>query len=70
MESPCVRLCTLNEDDMCLGCGRLLNEVTSWTAYSEERRAEIIKDCVRRIQMLKAPSPNLPLEKNKPVDED
>ncbi|MEE4292008.1 MAG: DUF1289 domain-containing protein [Cycloclasticus sp.] len=70
MESPCVRLCTLNEDDMCLGCGRLLNEITSWTAYSEERRVEIIKDCVRRIQMVKMPSPNLPLEKNKPVDED
>ena len=51
MESPCVRKCTLNEQDMCLGCGRELNEITAWTSYSEKQRAEIIKDCVQRIAL-------------------
>lgn len=52
MESPCVRKCTLNEQDMCLGCGRMLNEITTWTSYSEKRRTEIMKNCVQRIASL------------------
>jgi len=67
MKSPCVRLCTLNEEDLCLGCGRLVNEITSWSAYSDERRNEVMQECVRRLQMLEVPSLNLTSKKSKPT---
>jgi len=49
IKTPCVRMCTLNEADMCLGCGRKLTEITSWAAYTSEQRDRIIHDCPRRL---------------------
>jgi len=42
-------MCTLNEADMCLGCGRQLTEITSWGAYTPEQRDRIISDCQQRL---------------------
>ena len=52
MESPCIRMCTLSEKDMCLGCGRKLNEITSWVSYSEPKRIEITNNCKNRLSAL------------------
>ncbi len=42
--SPCVRLCTLNEADICLGCGRTLADITGWTKMSEaDKQACVFK---------------------------
>jgi predicted Fe-S protein YdhL (DUF1289 family) len=30
IQSPCVRNCCLNEDDICLGCRRSLSEIIAW----------------------------------------
>ncbi|MEW5011711.1 MAG: DUF1289 domain-containing protein [Cycloclasticus sp.] len=54
MKSPCRKMCTLNEDDLCLGCGRLLAEITSWTSYSDQQRAAISEQCKRRLSDLTA----------------
>ncbi|MEO1889344.1 MAG: DUF1289 domain-containing protein [Cycloclasticus sp.] len=56
MESPCIRMCTLNEQDICLGCGRRLVEITSWTSYTEKERVEIIKNCVERVAIIDSKS--------------
>jgi len=38
--SPCVRTCCLDDDDVCIGCGRALAEIVAWgTAGDDERRA-------------------------------
>ena len=29
-ESPCVRNCCLNDDDICMGCFRSLEEIKQW----------------------------------------
>ncbi|PHS70825.1 MAG: DUF1289 domain-containing protein [Cycloclasticus sp.] len=52
MESPCIRMCTLNEQDICLGCGRLLKEITFWTTYTDEQRKRLLKLCDERKQDL------------------
>jgi len=52
MKSPCVRLCTLNESNMCLGCARTLNEITSWASYSDEQRLKVIGECEKRLVIL------------------
>lgn len=34
VKSPCVENCCLNEDDVCLGCFRTLEEILSWSSMS------------------------------------
>lgn len=49
MASPCVRRCCLDDHDICLGCGRTLDEILAWgEASAEARRAIILTAQVRR----------------------
>ena len=41
-QSPCVRNCCLDENDVCLGCGRLLEEILRWRSASDEERAAMM----------------------------
>ena len=40
VESPCVNICTV-KDNICIGCGRTLEEIAYWTRMSEEERKSI-----------------------------
>ncbi len=35
-KSPCVRICVLNADKVCIGCGRNAYEVQNWINFSDE----------------------------------
>jgi predicted Fe-S protein YdhL (DUF1289 family) len=37
-----VRNCCLDEDNVCMGCGRTLEEIIDWSGSSAERKAEIL----------------------------
>jgi predicted Fe-S protein YdhL (DUF1289 family) len=39
--SPCVDRCCLDDDDVCLGCGRHVREIIEWSGASAERRLAI-----------------------------
>jgi predicted Fe-S protein YdhL (DUF1289 family) len=41
-ESPCVRNCCLDDQDICLGCGRHLHEITGWSKADEAQRRAIL----------------------------
>lgn len=43
MKSPCINVCELDEDNICIGCGRSLDQILNWTDYTEEKRKKIIK---------------------------
>jgi len=47
-ESPCVRNCCLDEDDICMGCFRSLTEITQWTLVDDETRVSFLKNCESR----------------------
>lgn len=51
--SPCRRECCLDDDDICLGCGRLLAEIREWKAADSPRRRQIIALAEARVK----PSP-------------
>lgn len=51
--SPCRRECCLDDDDICLGCGRLLAEIREWKAADSPRRRQIIELAQARVK----PSP-------------
>ncbi|WPC05356.1 DUF1289 domain-containing protein [Pseudomonas benzenivorans] len=48
--SPCRRQCCLDEQDMCLGCGRLLAEIREWGAADDARRRLICHEARARLQ--------------------
>ncbi len=48
LESPCIRNCCLNEDDICLGCFRHVDEIIEWGSASHFRRASILEKAKRR----------------------
>jgi len=39
--SPCVDRCCLDDDDVCLGCGRHVREIIEWSSAGNERRLAI-----------------------------
>lgn len=45
IESPCIRNCCLNDEDVCLGCFRVISEITGWNASTVEEKQEILKRC-------------------------
>ena len=40
LASPCVNICKV-EDNVCIGCGRTLDEIANWTSMSNEERKQI-----------------------------
>ncbi len=40
--SPCISVCVLNTDDICLGCYRSAQEVTDWFMASAQEKREIL----------------------------
>jgi uncharacterized protein len=51
IDSPCVRNCCLNDDDICLGCGRSLVEITRWSAATDTGKQVILAAAERREQI-------------------
>jgi len=59
--SPCVRLCTLNDDDTCVGCGRTLDDIRQWSTMSDEARAACVSRAHDRLRALGLPVRTAPV---------
>ncbi|MDB5813745.1 MAG: hypothetical protein JWN23_862 [Rhodocyclales bacterium] len=46
--SPCIRICCLDENDVCLGCFRTLDEIKDWRAADNSTRECILQRCTAR----------------------
>jgi predicted Fe-S protein YdhL (DUF1289 family) len=46
--SPCTGICTLSAKDICLGCGRTLDEIAEWLGASEARKSAIAEAAAQR----------------------
>jgi predicted Fe-S protein YdhL (DUF1289 family) len=47
---PCMRNCYLNDDDICLGCFRSLDEVKQWGGADNHQRLAILQAALQRKQ--------------------
>ena len=47
--SPCVRDCCLDEAEVCMGCGRTLQDILRWHAASDEEREAILVAAKARV---------------------
>ncbi|MDO6693492.1 DUF1289 domain-containing protein [Aliiglaciecola sp. 3_MG-2023] len=44
IDSPCIRNCCLDQDDVCVGCYRSLQEILDWGSADDERKVNILMD--------------------------
>lgn len=47
-ESPCVGVCTMDDDGRCLGCFRTLTEIAQWGSLSPEEQWEVVEQLPER----------------------
>lgn len=40
--SPCIGICTLDDEEYCLGCRRHIGEIAGWARLSEDERRRIL----------------------------
>ena len=52
LESPCVRNCCLNEQDICLGCFRSIGEICHWAQADLALRQQILLVAEQRREQL------------------
>jgi len=52
IESPCIKVCVVDRSGHCVGCGRSLNEIASWSTLSDEARRRIMTALPQRLQTL------------------
>ena len=46
--SPCVSVCALNEEDICIGCYRSAGEITRWCLMSDDEKREVLAAAAER----------------------
>lgn len=51
--SPCVRNCCLNEQDVCLGCFRHIDEIMAWRKLDSLAKNAVLSQCQQRQKQLK-----------------
>jgi len=46
--SPCIGICRLDAQELCVGCRRTIDEIAEWSRASAARRGEILRALVLR----------------------
>ncbi|MFB4390848.1 MULTISPECIES: DUF1289 domain-containing protein [unclassified Pseudomonas] len=46
--SPCVNVCALDEQDVCIGCQRTVQEITHWARMDNPQRRRVLQQCHER----------------------
>ncbi|MEF2524368.1 DUF1289 domain-containing protein [Vibrio mimicus] len=49
-KSPCVRNCCLDDKDICIGCGRTLDEICRWSSATNSGKQELLINSLARVQ--------------------
>lgn len=52
--SPCIQICRVGDDGVCVGCFRNLAEIASWSQAGQSERLQILKAVAER-RILKSP---------------
>ncbi len=48
VSSPCVRNCCLDEEDICIGCGRTVDEIIRWGDAGNKEKSEMLVAAKKR----------------------
>ena len=56
IRSRCIGVCRLNADEMCIGCHRVVEEISAWANASADDREEINRVAALREKQMKGRS--------------
>ncbi len=48
IESPCISICALDDNDICMGCFRNVDEITRWSQSDDTERKAILETSSER----------------------
>ena len=48
IDNPCMGICEYNDDNLCIGCKRNMNEIFDWYDYTDEQVASINEELKTR----------------------
>ena len=51
MTSPCINICHLNDNDICVGCFRSSTEIMTWKDLDDEARKAIERSLLRYCEL-------------------
>jgi uncharacterized protein len=54
LDSPCIKVCTLDAARMCTGCGRTLDEIAAWSRMNPEQRQAVCTLAADRLNAQRA----------------
>ncbi|HET6724751.1 MAG TPA: DUF1289 domain-containing protein [Gammaproteobacteria bacterium] len=46
--SPCIGVCTLDDDDRCIGCYRAIGEIQQWPFMSADEQWQVVRELPAR----------------------
>ncbi|KAF1031946.1 MAG: hypothetical protein GAK37_00646 [Pseudomonas sp.] len=50
VRSPCVSICALDDNDICTGCQRTVDEITRWSRMDNAERRVVLGLCHERAE--------------------
>jgi hypothetical protein len=50
--SPCNKICTLDEKNVCVGCGRSRDEIAGWTRFTDGEKRRVLERARARLAAL------------------
>jgi uncharacterized protein len=48
VDSPCIKVCTLDAQNVCVGCGRTIDEIAGWAGMSVEQQLAVCERAAQR----------------------
>jgi len=57
VDSPCNKICQLNADDVCVGCGRERREIGAWTQLAEAEKRKVVERARARLEAVAGKKP-------------
>lgn len=48
VRSPCVSVCALDENNVCIGCHRTGDEILRWTQMTNDERRDVLREVAKR----------------------
>ena len=46
--SPCINVCKLDKDKMCIGCFRTIHEIAQWSQMTNEQKKIVVEQLEKR----------------------
>ncbi|MDB5976465.1 MAG: hypothetical protein JWR07_3225 [Nevskia sp.] len=56
--SPCIDVCSLDDKDICLGCGRHIDEIVAWSNSAPEVKLRVVAVARERLATMKVWPPS------------